>query len=128
MQLYELTDVDDNVSQVSDLFKNNTKRPLDGIEKKVDTRFLPSSGLSKSAATRLKIEFRFMKFISFLIGDEKHTEAMFLIEQYYTKQQCKKGIRSASGAGDTATEYSALPKGPCNNEGWCVKCLSLIHI
>lgn len=77
-QLYELTDVDDNISSLSGLFENNTKRP--DISSKVDTRFLPSSGLSKKAATRLKIEFRFMKFISFLIGDEKHTEAMFLIE------------------------------------------------
>ena len=73
---------DDTVSNLTDLFKSNTKRLVSDHTKsenghKIDARFLPKSGLSKSAATRLKIEFRFMKFISFLLGDKKYTEAMF---------------------------------------------------
>ena len=84
-----MTSVDDDaVSNLTDLFKSNTKRlnNNDNSQKKIDARFLPKSGLSKSAAVRLKIEFRFMKFISFLLADQKHTEAMFLIEQFYKKQ------------------------------------------
>ena len=61
---------DDAVSNLSDLFKSNTKRLSEKEpSNKIDARFLPKSGLSKTAAVRLKIEFRFMKFISFLLGD-----------------------------------------------------------
>ena len=73
------------MSNLSDLFKSNTKRPSLNEQQKIDTRFLPKSGLSKSSAVRLKIEFRFMKFISYLLTDKKHVEAMFLIEQFYKK-------------------------------------------
>lgn len=86
--IYDINDInDDAVSDLTSLFKSNTKRLNSSMnDSKIDERFLPKSGLSKSAAARLKIEFRFMKFISFLLGDQKHIEALFLIEKFYKKQ------------------------------------------
>lgn len=70
-----------------------------------------------------------MKFISFLIGDDKHTEALFLIEQFYNKQVCKKVKRNKENGSEAESsngkEDKDKKKEPCGNTGWCTKCSNL---
>jgi hypothetical protein len=61
--------------EVDTLFIDNTKMAP------IDTRdeFLPSSGLSKSTAQRLKIEFRFVRHVMRLLTNNEYTEAIDLV-------------------------------------------------
>ena len=68
--------------EIEILFRDNTKKApsLD------NTASLPPSGLSKSTAERLKIEFRFIKHLMRL---ENEVEAIDLFKKYYGLQLCK---------------------------------------
>jgi len=66
-----------------------------------------------------------------LVGESKHTEALFLIEQFYNKQQCKKSKKKEKEIPEDSeiSEFSEMSDiivdGPCGNEGWCTKCSTL---
>jgi hypothetical protein len=68
--------------EVDTLFIGNTKMaPLDNRE---GDEALPSSGLSKSTAQRLKIEFRFVRHVARLISNNEYSEATELVKEYYS--------------------------------------------
>lgn len=64
---------------VDSLFIDNTKMAS------IDNRdeMLPSSGLSKSTAQRLKIEFRFIRHVARLLSNNELAEANELVKDYY---------------------------------------------
>ena len=69
--------------EVERLFKNNTKMALDDKY----SSSLPTSGLSKSTAQRLKIEFRLIRHVMRLLNSEntdKINEANDLVNEYYS--------------------------------------------
>ena len=51
---------------------------------------------------------------------------MFLIEQFYKKQQCKRGIKKNKEIEDDSDMSMDLNKdGPCGNKDWCTQCSTL---
>jgi len=65
--------------EVDTLFIDNTKMaPIDNRDEA-----LPSSGLSKSTAQRLKIEFRFVRHVARLLSNNEYPEATELVKEYY---------------------------------------------
>ena len=65
--------------EVDTLFIDNTKMaPIDNRDEA-----LPSSGLSKSTAQRLKIEFRFVRHVARLLSNNEYPEATDLVKEYY---------------------------------------------
>lgn len=65
--------------EVDTLFIDNTKMaPIDNRDE-----LLPSSGLSKSTAQRLKIEFRFIRHVTRLLANNEYPESMDLVKDYY---------------------------------------------
>ena len=96
--------------EIERLFKDNTKMALD--DNKYDES-LPSSGLSKSTANRLKIEFRMIRHVMRILNSdsaERITEANDLVNEYYSNQICK-------------TKFAEK----CNNTNWCTSC-SVLHL
>ena len=90
--------------EVDTLFIDNTK--MASIDRQDES--LPYSGLSKSTAQRLKIEFRFIRHVARLLSQNEFPEANDLVKEYYNNQICK-------------TKSSE----ECGNIDWCSKCSSI---
>ena len=77
--------------EIERLFNNNTKMALEEDEDKFN-KTLPRSGLSKSTAQRLKIEFRFIRHVMRILNndvdggpkDERVSQANDLVKEYYS--------------------------------------------
>lgn len=67
----------DEEHEIEDLFNNNTK--MAPIEDKFYKQTLAQSGLSKRAVQRLKIEFRFIKYVNNLLQQNQLDHAMTII-------------------------------------------------
>ena len=65
--------------EVDTLFIDNTK--MASLDNRDEA--LPYSGLSKSTAQRLKIEFRFIRHVARLLANNENTEATDTVKEYY---------------------------------------------